>query len=237
VGTVPAERRIGVVVLDYPGPSIPARTKSVLLADERLNCAYPLDACLPCTTSLPGYVGAVADGVDMVPEVVVTYCGAAAIGRELAQVLPALPGMVMINPVQSTAADAVLALAGFRGDSAGHRRSAADWLVDGADHDQALGALTDVHLARLEREFGSPQPHLRPIAVQLATVQLQWVYHIAAAAGSDRNVSTEELHVVSADHRCMLGCAARHEVLGNTIDEVFSGRRLADVIAAIGVGR
>jgi hypothetical protein len=222
-------------VLDYPGPSIPARTKGILLDDERLNCTYPLDTCLPCTTSLAGYVDAVASGVEVAPEVVVAYCGAAAVGRELARVFPAAPGLVMINPFRPTADDVVLTLASFLGDGADHRRVAEDWLANGADHDRAMGALTDVHLGHLERELGSPQSHLRPIAVQLATLQVQWVYHIAAAE-SGPEASADELHVVSADHRCEPGCAARHEVLGNTIEEIFSGRHLADVIAAIPAG-
>lgn len=233
-------RAATVAVLDYPGPSTPARTKSVLLDDERLTCAYPLDTRLPCTTSLPDYASAVADDIGVPPNVIVAYCGAAPVARALACLLPVRPRLVIINPVLPTTDDGVLALASFLandGDAVGtdDRRAAEVWLADGADHDRALQTLTDRHLDRLEREFGGPQPHLRPIAVQLATMQVQWVYHVVAAADrSCRDASADELHVMSADQRCAPDCAARHEVLGETVEEIFSDRRLADVIATAG---
>lgn len=234
----PSGRAAAVAVLDYPGPSTPTRTKSVLLDDERLTCTYPLDTRLPCTTSLPEYASAVASRLGAPPVVVVAYCGAAPVARELARLLPVRPRLVMVNPLLLTPDDGVLALASFLADDADaigadDRRAAEVWLAEGADHDRAMRALTDRHLGRLERQFGSPQPHLRPIAVQLATMQVQWVYHIAAAADrSSHDASADELHVVSADQRCAPGCAARHEVLGGTVEEIFSDRRLADIIVA-----
>lgn len=240
----PSGRAATVAVLDYPGPSTPARTKSVLLDDERLACAYPLDTRLPCTTSLPEYAAAVAVGLRVPPAVIVAYCGAAPVARELARLFPVRPRLVMVNPLLLTADDGVLALASFLADDADaigadDRRAAEAWLAEGADHDRALRGLTDRHLGRLEHQFGSPQPHLRPIAVQLATMQVQWVYHIAAAADrSGHDASADELHVVSAHQRCAPGCPARHEVLGETVEEIFSDRRLADiVIAAAGSGQ
>jgi hypothetical protein len=114
---------------------------------------------------------------------------------------------------------------------------AAAWLADGADPDRLQQILTDQHLARLEDQFGGPQPHLRPIALQLATMQLAWIHHLAAGSAGrpdDAEATAGEHHLLSADHPCERGCTARHEVFGETAEEIFSGRRLADAVAAAG---
>jgi hypothetical protein len=207
--TSPSGQAATVAVLDYPGPSTPTRTKSVLLDDERLTCAYPLDTRLPCTTRLAEYASAVAAGLGAPPAVVVAYCGAAPVARELARLLPVRPRLIMVNPRLLTADDGVLALASFLADDADaigadERRAAEVWLAEGADHDRAMQALTDRHLGRLARQFGSPQPHLRPIAVQLATMQVQWVYHIAAPPRTYRPTSSTWCRRMSGVHRAVL---------------------------------
>ncbi|WP_194923050.1 hypothetical protein [Catenulispora pinisilvae] len=239
-------RTATVAVLDYPGPSMPARTKSVLLGDDRFSCTYPLELHLPNTTSLPEYAAAVGDNIGERPDVVVAYCAAAPIAREVARRFAMTPRLVLVNPEVPGADRVIRELASFlagdaRPTESEDRRAAAAWLADGADPDRLQQILGDQHLARLEDQFGGPQPHLRPIALQLATMQIAWIHHLAAGAGGPTDGATstaiaiaDEHHLVSADHRCEPDCTARHEVFGESAEEIFSGRRLADAVAAAG---
>ncbi|MBS2546789.1 hypothetical protein KGQ19_07900 [Catenulispora sp. NL8] len=239
-----SSRTATVAVLDYPGPSMPARTKSILLGDDRFSCTYPLDLHLPHTTSLPEYAAAVVEHIGDRPDVVVAYCAAAPIAREAARRFAMTPRLVLVNPEVPDADRVVRELASFlagdaRPTESEDRQAAAAWLADGADPDRLQQILGDQHLARLEDQFGGPQPHLRPIALQLASMQVAWIHHLAAGSGGPTDDAAsiaiaDEYHLVSADHPCRPDCTARHEVFGESAEEIFSGRRLADAVAAAG---
>jgi hypothetical protein len=232
--TEPPSGRVAVVaVLDYPGPSMPARTKAVLLPDTRLACTYPFDAHRPCTAGLPGYASDVSRRLPHAPHVIVAYCAAGAVARELANRYPITPRLVLVNPEQPEPDQGARALASFLEEAGAARPDGlgAGWLGDDVSHEEARQALSEQHLHRLEQRLGAAR-HLRPIADELATLQIEWVYHLTAAARSVRDIAADELHVVSADHPCAPECAATHEVMGMSEDDVFSDTRLGDAIAA-----
>lgn len=229
----PSEAVVEAVVLDYPGLSTPARTKTALLPDGRLACRYPLETHRPRTVDTSAYVGEILGRLVELPEVVVAYCAASTVARDLVGRVDVPPLLVAINPEAPEPEQGPEALRGFAVAAGADAAEAGRW-VAGLSGDADLGAvgrrLTDLHLRRLAEQTGaSPEP-MRPIADELATLQLEWVQHLVAASRCSHDVGAGELHLTSADRRCRPDCPAVHRQLGDTEPDLFSDRRVADAV-------
>ncbi|GAA1938407.1 hypothetical protein [Kitasatospora viridis] len=229
-----------LVVLEFPGGGTAGRVRSMGLERLDLRVRYLFDEVRPRRTAIDDYAGELlaASGAEQVA-MVVAYCGAVPIARQLAEhclrVGGRRPAVLALNP-EATLAEGVAGLLGRMLTKAGVPQELADGLTASGEtvRDRVADALPAVESA-LAEAYARPPLNLATAAGPLAAMQADWLAHLAAACDPAQLPPDErELHVIAADHPCPPGCPARHEGVDVpqrgffAADETF--RALADAL-------
>jgi hypothetical protein len=214
-----AESRIKmiVVVLDYPGVGSAKRTKRLGLERSELAVRYLLDEVRPKTVMPGSYVQALLERLgDTTVEAVVAYCASASLARCLAPNRT----ICLINPEFPDRRFAVEKLSSLLPGSE----------VEPLSQDRLPyleAKLADSHLRKLV-QHEMPSSTVKA-ARDLASSQIEWVAHLAAASGPSGAVQ-HELHITSADHLCAGSCSSDHVVFDSDARTMFRSPALTEKI-------
>lgn len=249
-----SDRPPTVIALDYPGPGQSKRIKTLGIEQSGANVRYLLDEIHPRRLDIIGYADDLAGqcpGEVTEIAVILAYCGAASIARQLAQhlrVRGASPLVCSINPRPPQENEGSVLIRGFFA-AVNLPVSRIESLLSGDGDDPAL---TPASLARAEDELvrlyseelqpDAGRAGARAMAVDLVHSQIDWACHIAAAGDpKGPTAAAAELHITSKDHHCPDTCAAAHRTVGADVDDLFQRLRpsmlsWADVLASLGCG-
>ena len=226
------DTRDTLLALVYPGPFAAAQAEKLGLEDHGFAVRYLLQETLPRKVTARDYATALFERCDLASadvSVIVSYCAAGQIARELSPMCARrtgrVPKIVRINPEFPNLDSLVRTIEGALRHPLPRPDGAA----------LTLDMLTLEMFERLERELadllldklcGSGS-----VARQLSRMQVDWAVHLVAAGRSSglANVA-DELHITAADHSCDVKCAARHLVVCDDSELVFSA---PGVVAAI----
>jgi hypothetical protein len=231
-----SERPPVVIALDYPGPGAARRIKNLGVEESAATVRYLFDEIRPRSIDIIGYAEDLRSrcaGEATTVDLILAYCGAATIARQLGRLLRAdggSPVICCINPETPPHDEAGALIRGFFA-AVNAPPGQADRLLRSDDP----GGLTPELLARAEDALvGLYSDGLtadvgpagaRAMAAELVASQINWACHIAAAGDPRRPAAdAAEVHLTSADHRCDDGCGATHRVVGVDVDDLF--RRL-----------
>ena len=221
-----------VLTLVYPGPYATAQLEKLGLEQHGLTVRHLFQEALPREVTALDYATVLFERCDLAAtdvSTIVSYCAAGEIARELlpmcARRSGRAPRMVRINPEFPTL-DSLL-----RTIEAALRRPLPR--PDGAE--LTLDRLTLPLLEEVERELTDVL--LRSVggsgtvARSLARMQVDWVVHLVAAARTTGAADlADELHLTAADHPCDVACPARHIVVCDDSEEVFSAPEVIEAI-------
>lgn len=223
-----------LLVLVYPGPFATAQIEKLRLEEYGFEVRYLLQETLPRKVMARDYATALFERCDLADadvSTIVSYCAARQIGRELSPMCSRrqgrVPRMVSINPEFPTLGNLVRTI------EAALRRPLPR--PDGGE--LSLETLTLEMFDELERELADllleKVRGSGSVARQLSRMQVDWVVHLVAAGrSSGLTDSAAELHITSADHACDVECAARHVVVCDDSELVFSAPGVVEAICA-----
>ncbi|SDW23208.1 hypothetical protein SAMN05421504_10128 [Amycolatopsis xylanica] len=193
-----------VVVLDYPGPEHERRIKSLGLG------RHVLDEIRPREVALGRHVRQLVERTGG-GRVVIAHCAAAVIGREFAR-LTGAARFIVVNPETPEPREVLELARTIMEDPALPEVTAA-----------RLADFEPVLVERYQRDLGGDLV----LAEELASAQLDWVHHLAAAADPEAGaVLSSEVHLTSTDHECPAGCPAEHVRAAATAEEMFGSEQV-----------
>jgi hypothetical protein len=223
-----------LLMLVYPGPFATAQIEKLALAEHGFTVRYLLQETLPREVTAREYATVLFErcqlaGADV--STIVSHCAAGQIARELAPMLARrrnrVPKMVRINPEFPTLDNLVRTI------EAALRQP----LPKPGSSELTLSMLTLPMFEELEQELADQL--LEKVggsgsaARDLSRMQVNWVIHLVAAGRpSARTDMADELHITAADHACDAACAARHLVVCDDSELVFSSPEVIEAIRA-----
>ena len=223
-----------LLVLVYPGPFATAQIEKLRLEEHGFAVRYLLQETLPRKVTARDYATALFERCDLAAadvSTIVSYCAAGQIARELSPMCARwqgrVPRMVRINPEFPTLDNLVRTI------EAALRRPLPR--PDGGE--LTLEMLTLEMFDELERELADllleKVGGSGSVARQLSRMQVDWVVHLVAALRSSGLTDLAgELHITAADHACDVECAARHVVVCDDSELVFSAPGVVEAICA-----
>ncbi|MDX3767883.1 MULTISPECIES: hypothetical protein [unclassified Streptomyces] len=232
-----------IIVLDYPGPAVGGRVKNLHMEGGKDRVTYALDETRPRVLGVREYARKLLGDKPRSKRVslIVAYCAAGAIARELAVLCEEssgwLPPICLINPESADPEDAVAAARGALAQAGIDQLEATEILLPGGAKELTPTAMENFEEKLIEcylAEVGSDGP-ASDIAYELASQQVDWVAHIAAAgSGGLAQDCSGELHVTSMDHLCPRSCTAEHVIEGADSAELFCSDLRATIQGLMG---
>ena len=224
-----ADSRATLLALFYPGPSVTAQLRKLDLAEHGFTVRSLLQETLPREVTAIDYATVLFERCDLANtdvSTIVSYCAAGAIGCELlpmcARATGRLPKVVRINPEFPTLDSLVRTI------EATLRRP-----LPRRDPEVIPDLLTLQLFEELERELAAG--YRRELgasgAEELSRMQIDWVVHLVAAGTPSGHMDmADELHITAADHACDVGCTARHLVVCDNSEDLFSAPGIVEAI-------
>lgn len=223
-----------VLTLVYPGPFATAQLEELALEEHGLTVRHLLQETLPREVTALDYARVLFESCNLAETdvtTIVSHCAAGEIARELlpmcARRSGRTPQMVRINPEFPTLEILIRTI------EAALRRPLPR--TDGAQ--PTLGDLTLTLFEELEQELTDVLHETvggsGAVARSLSRLQIDWVIHLVAAGRTSGPADmADELHLTAGDHLCDVRCPARHVVVCDDSDDIFSAPGVIEAIRA-----
>ncbi|WP_435174284.1 hypothetical protein [Actinacidiphila sp. bgisy145] len=223
------------VVLEFPGSGTAGRIRAMDLESQGFTTRYLLDEFRPRRTGIDEYARQLSERVaEEDVGAVVSYCGAAAVGRHLAAHCRRRPTLVALNPEPTPAAGVAGLLRRTLARVPLPPEEAERYLADADTVREVIaGWLPDMERAMARSYAGAPL-NLGPVADRLAAMQADWLAHVTATCDPDRRpAGPEELHLVARDHPCDPDCPAKHETVEVGRADFFAAPQTRDALIGV----